>query len=162
MRALIQRVKKASVRVEGEKVGEIAEGLVILLGVGKGDSTGDAEYLAKKSAVLRIFNDSEGKMNLSVLDIEGEALVVSQFTLYGDCRKGRRPSYVDAAPPDLAEDLYESFVRLLRAEGVKTQTGSFGASMDVELINWGPVTLILESPQENPQESPQESLNKKA
>lgn len=136
----------------GEIAAEISQGLLILLGVGKGDSMDDAEYLAKKSASLRIFNDLDGKMNLSVLDIEGEALVVSQFTLYGDCRKGRRPSYLDAAPAELAEELYESFIGRLRAEGVKTQTGIFGASMDVELINWGPVTLILESPQESPQE----------
>ncbi len=146
MRAVIQRVKKAEVRVEGDVVGKIGFGLLVLLGVTHGDDEKDAEYLARKIAGLRIFNDEECRMNHSIVDIGGGVLVVSQFTLYGDTKKGRRPSYVDAAPPDLAQTLYRRFVELLRQQGIPTEEGVFGARMEVELINWGPVTLIIESP----------------
>ena len=145
MRAIIQRVKEARVEVEGEVAGRIGEGMLILLGAGKDDSEEDAEYLAEKILTLRIFEDSEGKMNLSVTDTGGEVLVVSQFTLYGDCRKGRRPSFDKAAPPELAESLYELFVRELKERGVKVETGRFRAMMDVHLVNSGPVTLMLDS-----------------
>lgn len=145
MKAVIQRVKHSSVTVEGKITGEIDNGLMVLLGVGKGDSEKDAEYLAEKIPFLRIFEDNNGKMNLSLLDTGGSILVVSQFTLYGDCRKGRRPSYVDAAPPGDAERLYDYFITLLEKKGIHTQTGRFQAMMDVSLVNDGPVTLILES-----------------
>lgn len=145
MRALIQRVKRAGVSVEGESVGSIGTGLLVLLGIRQGDTDADARYLAAKVANLRVFPDAEGRMNLSVLEAGGEALVVSQFTLYGDCRKGRRPSYASAADPGTAEPLYTRFCALLGAEGLRVETGVFGASMDVELVNWGPVTLALES-----------------
>ena len=145
MRAIIQRVKQASVEVEGEVVGRIGEGLLVLLGAGKNDTEEDAQYLAGKIMTLRIFEDTEGKMNLSVTDTDGEVLVVSQFTLYGDCRKGRRPSFDKAAPPELAEELYELFVREIKERGVKVETGKFRAMMDVHLVNSGPVTLMLDS-----------------
>ena len=145
MRAILQRVKEANVDVEGEIVGRIGQGLLVLLGAGKGDTDEDAEYLVEKILGLRIFEDSAGKMNLSVTDTGGEVLVVSQFTLYGDCRKGRRPSFDKAAPPELAEELYELFVEKVRERGVKTETGRFRAMMDVHLVNWGPVTLMLDS-----------------
>jgi D-tyrosyl-tRNA(Tyr) deacylase len=145
MRAVIQRVKEARVEVEGEVVGRIGEGMLILLGAGKDDTEEDAEYLAEKILTLRIFEDAEAKMNLSVTDTGGEVLVVSQFTLYGDCRKGRRPSFDKAAPPELAEELYELFVREIRERGVNVETGKFRAMMDVHLVNWGPVTLMLDS-----------------
>lgn len=145
MRAVIQRVKRAEVRVAGEVVGKIGAGFVILLGVGKGDSESTADSLAEKIVNLRVFEDAEGKMNRSLLDTGGQALCVSQFTLYGDCRKGRRPSYDQAATPETALSLYESFVNLLRARGVPTETGRFRAMMDVELVNDGPVTLLLDS-----------------
>ena len=148
MRAIIQRVKEARVEVEGEVVGRIGEGMLILLGAGKDDSEEDARYLADKAIALRIFEDPEGKMNLSVRETGGEVLVVSQFTLYGDCRKGRRPSFDKAAPPELAEELYELFVREIRERGVKVETGRFRAMMDVHLINRGPVTLMLDSKKE--------------
>ncbi|OGE23331.1 MAG: D-tyrosyl-tRNA(Tyr) deacylase [Candidatus Dadabacteria bacterium RIFCSPHIGHO2_12_FULL_53_21] len=148
MRAVIQRVKEARVEVEGEVVGRIGEGMLILLGAGKDDSEEDARYLADKAIALRIFEDPEGKMNLSVRETGGEVLVVSQFTLYGDCRKGRRPSFDKAAPPELAEQLYELFVREIRERGVKVETGRFRAMMDVHLINRGPVTLMLDSKKE--------------
>ena len=148
MRAVIQRVKEARVEVEGEVVGRIGEGMLILLGAGKDDSEEDARYLADKAIALRIFEDPEGKMNLSVRETGGEVLVVSQFTLYGDCRKGRRPSFDKAAPPELAEELYELFVREIRERGVKVETGRFRAMMDVHLINRGPVTLMLDSKKE--------------
>ena len=148
MRAVIQRVKEARVEVEGEVVGRIGEGMLILLGAGKDDSEEDARYLADKAIALRIFEDTEGKMNLSVIDTGGQVLVVSQFTLYGDCRKGRRPSFDKAAPPELAEQLYELFVREIRERGVKVETGRFRAMMDVHLINRGPVTLMLDSKKE--------------
>lgn len=145
MKAVIQRVTRSSVAVNGEIVGEIQHGMLILLGVSKEDRETDADYLADKIANLRIFEDTTGKMNLSLLDTGGEALVVSQFTLLGDCRKGRRPSFVDAAPPDRANQLYEYFTRKLKNKGVPVQTGIFRAMMNVSLVNDGPVTLILES-----------------
>ncbi len=148
MRAVIQRVKEARVEVDGETVGRIGEGMLVLLGAGKDDTEMDAGYLAEKIMGLRIFEDPEGKMNLSVTDTGGEVLVVSQFTLYGDCRKGRRPSFDKAAPPELAEELYELFVSEIRERGVKVETGRFRAMMDVHLVNWGPVTLMLDSKRE--------------
>lgn len=144
MKAVVQRVSRGSVFVEGEEVGTIGRGVVVLLGVGFGDDLSQARFLADKIANLRIFEDREGKMNLSLLDIRGEALVVSQFTLYGDCRKGRRPSFTEAAPPEEAEQLYLKFCDLLRETGVKVETGRFQAMMKVEIINEGPVTLLLE------------------
>lgn len=148
MRAIIQRVKEARVDVDGETVGRIGEGMLVLLGAGKDDSGVDTEYLAEKILTLRIFEDGEGKMNLSVADTGGSLLVVSQFTLYGDCRKGRRPSFDKAAPPEVAEALYEEFVSKLRARGARVETGRFRAMMDVHLVNWGPVTLMLDSKKE--------------
>ncbi|MEW6143900.1 MAG: D-aminoacyl-tRNA deacylase [Thermodesulfobacteriota bacterium] len=148
MRAIVQRVKEARVEVEGETVGRIGEGVLVLLGAGKDDTEEDAEYLAEKILGLRIFEDSEGKMNLSVTDTGGSVLVVSQFTLYGDCRKGRRPSFDKAAAPEVAERLYELFVDKLRERGAKVETGRFRAMMEVHLVNWGPVTLMLDSKRE--------------
>ncbi|HEX3035630.1 MAG TPA: D-aminoacyl-tRNA deacylase [Thermodesulfobacteriota bacterium] len=145
MRAVIQRVKEAKVEVEGEIVGKIGEGILLLLGVGKDDGESDVEYLIEKVLGLRIFEDAAGKMNLSIVDVKGEILVVSQFTLYGDCRKGRRPSFDEAAPPDLAENLYTLFVQKIKEKGVKAETGRFRALMDVHLINSGPVTILLDS-----------------
>ena len=145
MRAVVQRVKRAEVRVQDEVVGKIGAGFVILLGVGKNDSESTGDALADKIVNLRVFEDAEGKMNRSLLDAGGQALCVSQFTLYGDCRKGRRPSYDQAATPDAALSLYESFVNSLRSRGVPTETGRFRAMMDVELVNDGPVTLLLDS-----------------
>ncbi|MFH2067430.1 MAG: D-aminoacyl-tRNA deacylase [Pseudomonadota bacterium] len=145
MKAVIQRVKQSSVTVDGKIVGSIQRGMLILLGVSQEDRESDAGYLADKIANLRIFEDAAGKMNLSLLDTGGEALVVSQFTLLGDCRKGRRPSFIDAAPPEKAGQLYEYFIQMLRGMGVPVQTGIFRAMMDVSLVNDGPVTLILES-----------------
>ena len=144
MRALLQRVSKASVRVEGRTISSIGRGLLILLGVGHGDGEPQAAFLAEKIANLRIFEDPQGKTNLSILDVNGEAIVVSQFTLYADARKGRRPSFTDAAPPDAAEPLVNRFIELLRGQGVPTQTGKFGAHMEVEIHNDGPVTVWLE------------------
>ena len=147
MRAVIQRVSRASVTVDGEVTGEIGCGLLVLLGVGPDDAETDGAWLAAKIAGLRIFPDADGKMNLSVCDIGGGVLVVSQFTLYGDCRKGRRPSFVGAAPPALARPLYERFCEQVAAEGVdRVARGVFGAMMDVALVNDGPVTLVIESP----------------
>jgi D-aminoacyl-tRNA deacylase len=145
MRAVVQRVSRARVTVDQELVGEIGRGLVVLLGVAHADTAQQARWLAEKIVSLRIFADDEGKMNRGLADVDGEALVVSQFTLYGDCQKGRRPSFIDAAPPEIAIPLYEEFVVAVRALGVRTATGRFGAMMDVELVNEGPVTLILES-----------------
>ena len=145
MRAVLQRVSYARVLVEGRVTGEIAAGLVILLGVGQGDSTEAAAYLAEKTVHLRIFDDDQGKMNRSLLDVGGAALVVSQFTLYGDARGQRRPSFIRAAPPEEGKRLYEEFVRALRALGVRVETGVFQARMSVELSNDGPVTLLLDS-----------------
>ena len=146
MKTLIQRVRRASVEVEGAVIGKIGQGLLILLGVTHADSIADAEYLAEKCANLRVFSDPDDKMNLSLLDIGGEALVVSQFTLYGDARKGRRPGFSEAAEPGKANELYLEFMKLLRAQGVKNvQSGQFAAMMLVSLENDGPVTLMLES-----------------
>jgi D-tyrosyl-tRNA(Tyr) deacylase len=145
MRAVLQRVKEASVRVEGAMVGRIGRGLLVLLGVGQGDTEADAEYLAEKALNLRIFADEAGQMNRSLLDVGGGILVVSQFTLYGDARKGRRPGYSDAAAPEEANRLYEHFVARLRPSGLAVETGVFRAMMDVALLNDGPVTLLLDS-----------------
>ena len=145
MRAVIQRVSKARVTVEGRTTGEIGAGLVVLLGVGREDNAEAAAYLAEKTANLRIFNDAEGKMNLSLIDVGGAALVVSQFTLYGDARGQRRPGFARAAPPEEANRLYEEFVRVLRGLKVTVETGVFQTHMEVELINDGPVTILLDS-----------------
>jgi len=145
MRAVVQRVKEARVEVDGKAVGEIGQGLLVLLGVGEDDAEKDCEYLANKIAHLRIFSDDQGLMNLSAIEIEGAVLVVSQFTLWGDCRKGRRPSFTRAAPPEKARALYEDFVGILRGKGLRTATGEFQEMMDVHLVNDGPVTLILDS-----------------
>ncbi len=144
MRALLQRVSKASVTVNGQTISSIGNGLLILLGVGHGDHEEQAKFLAEKIANLRIFEDEQGKTNLSILDVKGEAIVVSQFTLYADTLKGRRPSFTDAALPDVAEPLVNRFIELLRGYGVPTQTGKFGAHMEVEIHNDGPVTIWLE------------------
>lgn len=144
MRAVVQRVKKASVSVDGRTVGAIGPGLTILLGVKEGDTEEEARWLASKIATLRIFADNEGKLNRSVLDIGGRALVVSQFTLYADCRRGRRPSFVEAARPEVADPLLSRFVEFLRGEGLTVETGIFQAEMLVEIHNDGPVTIILE------------------
>ncbi len=145
MRAVIQRVLDAGVKIGGEEVSRIGRGLLVLLGVGGSDSEQDARYLAEKTANLRIFPDEADRMNLSVLDIEGEILVVSQFTLYGDCRKGRRPSYASAAAPEAARALYEHYVKNLSQYTPKVFTGRFQEMMEVFLVNDGPVTLLLES-----------------
>ncbi len=144
MRALLQRVSRASVKVDGQVISQIGKGLLILLGIGLADAEAQAEFLAEKAANLRIFEDEQGRMNLSILDVQGAAIVVSQFTLYADARKGRRPSFTDAAPPEVAEPLVERFVELLRGHGVPTQTGRFRAHMEVEIHNDGPVTVWLE------------------
>lgn len=146
MIALLQRVTEASVDIGGKKRGRIGSGLVILIGIAKGDSFKDIEYLAGKVCNLRIFEDKEGKLNLSLLDIEGEILVISQFTLLGNARKGRRPGFDDAALPDEARGLYEGFVKVLKDKGIKVETGEFGAKMLVKIFNDGPVTFIVESP----------------
>lgn len=145
MRAVVQRVRHASVRVEGEIVGAVGHGLLVLLGVDVNDGPGDAEYMADKIIGLRIFNDAEGKFNLSLDDVGGGVLLVSQFTLHGDCRKGRRPSFIAAARPEQAIPLYERVGALLRAKGLEVANGIFGAHMEVELLNDGPVTLLLDS-----------------
>jgi D-tyrosyl-tRNA(Tyr) deacylase len=144
MRLIIQRVSKASVTVEGQIISKIGKGLLILLGVGHGDGEEQAVYLAEKTANLRIFEDEQGKTNLSVLDVKGEVIVVSQFTLYADTRKGRRPSFIDAALPEVASPLVDRFVELMHSHGVPTQTGQFGTHMQVEIHNDGPVTIWLE------------------
>jgi len=145
MRAVVQRVKESKVEVKGETVGAIGPGLLILLGVGEEDSEKDVAYLVEKIAHLRIFPDEEGLMNLSLMDTGGAALVVSQFTLWGDCRKGRRPSFVKAARPERANALYEFFISLLKKKGLRVATGRFQEMMDVTLVNDGPVTLMLDS-----------------
>ena len=145
MRAVIQKVKSSSVTVSGELIGDIGKGLLVLLGVSSSDKTHDAKYLADKIANLRIFEDGNHKLNRSLIDMEGEMLVVSQFTLLGDCKKGRRPSFVKAAPPELANELYEQFVKHVRQKGITVKTGRFQTMMEVSLINDGPVTLIVES-----------------
>jgi D-tyrosyl-tRNA(Tyr) deacylase len=146
MRAVIQRVRRASVSVAGEVVGAIDHGVLVLLGVAHEDTAEQGAWLADKIVNLRIFNDGDGKMNLSLLDVGGACLVVSQFTLYGDVRKGRRPSFIDAAPPPVAIPLYVAFLDAVRAHGVRVAAGRFGADMQVELVNDGPVTLILDAP----------------
>jgi D-tyrosyl-tRNA(Tyr) deacylase len=145
MRIVVQRSKEARVVVEGKTVGQIRQGLVLLVGITHEDTEKDAQYLAEKLAGLRIFEDEQGKMNLSVLETGGQILSVSQFTLYGDVRKGKRPNFMAAARPEQAEPLYERFNDLLREQGLDVQTGKFGAMMDVELVNWGPVTLVIDS-----------------
>jgi D-tyrosyl-tRNA(Tyr) deacylase len=145
MRGVIQRVSRAKVTVDGEITGEIGQGILVLLGVSRSDTEKEASYLLEKTFNLRIFEDAEGKMNLSLLDVKGELLVVSQFTLYGDARKGRRPSFIDAAAPDEANRLYEFFVSEARKQISKVGTGRFQAMMDVELVNDGPVTILLDS-----------------
>ncbi|MCE9645962.1 MAG: D-tyrosyl-tRNA(Tyr) deacylase [Chloroflexi bacterium] len=144
MRLLIQRVSHASVTVSGQTISQIGNGLLILLGIGHGDGPEQAAFLAEKVANLRIFEDEQGKTNLSVLDVKGEAIVVSQFTLYADTRRGRRPSFIDAALPEVASPLVDRFAELLRSHGVPTQTGQFGAHMLVNIHNNGPVTIWLE------------------
>jgi D-tyrosyl-tRNA(Tyr) deacylase len=146
MRAVLQRVTQSKVTVDGRPVAAIGRGLLVLLGIGPADTTAEADFLAEKCAHLRIFEDDTGKTNLSIMDIRGEALVVSQFTLYADARKGRRPSFTDAATPETAEPLVRYFTDRLNALGVPARTGEFGAHMQVELINDGPFTLVLEQP----------------
>ena len=145
VRAVIQRVTRASVTIDGRVAGEIGAGLLVLLGVGKADNPESASYLAEKVANLRIFSDEAGKMNLSLLDTRGSALVVSQFTLYGDTRAGRRPSFIQAAPPDEADRLYQEFVRSMRLLRIRVETGEFQTHMQVELVNDGPVTILIDS-----------------
>ena len=145
VRVCVQRVTEASVQVDGQQVGKIGSGLLVLLGIGQQDTAHEVTQLVDKIVNLRIFADQQGKMNLSLLDVEGEMLVISQFTLWGDCRKGRGPSFVQAADPQLAEPLYEQFAQEVRAQGVGVETGRFGAMMQVSLVNDGPVTLVIES-----------------
>lgn len=145
MRAVVQRVTKASVSVEGKLVGEIGNGLMVLLGVGDEDNDQDLQYLVEKVVGLRIFQDENDKMNLSLIDVKGELLIVSQFTLYGDARKGKRPSFIKSAKPDIGEMYYEEFIKKTKSLGIKTEKGIFGAHMDVHLINNGPVTILLDS-----------------
>ncbi len=145
MKAVIQRVSRAQVRVEGKTVGEIGAGLLVLLGVGGGDTRKDADFLLDKIIHLRIFEDPAGKMNLSLLDQDGALMVISQFTLYADCRRGRRPSFTDAAPPEAARELYEYFVSRAKTLVSKTAEGVFQALMELDFVNWGPVTIILDS-----------------
>lgn len=145
MRAVIQRVSRASVKVEGNTLGSIRCGLLIFLGVGEGDTEADLRYIADKAAGLRIFCDENGKMNLSVVDVGGEVLVISQFTLYGDCRKGKRPSFSKSMEPEAANKMYEQFIENFKSRGIKTEHGEFGADMKVELLNDGPVTILLDS-----------------
>lgn len=145
MRAVLQRVTRAEVAVEGRVVGQIGRGIVVLLGIEQDDTPDDARVLADKTIQLRIFDDAQGKMNLSLMEVGGALLVVSQFTLLGDCRKGRRPSFVQAAPPEVAQPLYETFVAAAGAQGVPVATGVFRAMMELTLVNDGPVTLLLDS-----------------
>ena len=145
MRAVVQRVKNAGVTIDGENISEIGKGLLILIGITQGDTQADIDYIVSKCANLRIFDDEDGVMNLSGSDIGAEILVVSQFTLYGDARKGRRPSYINALAPSDAEPVYEKTVEAFRETGLKVKTGRFGAEMDVRLVNDGPVTILLDS-----------------
>lgn len=145
MRAVVQRVSRSNVVVDDSKVGEINKGIMVLLGVGEGDTEKEVDYMVEKILNLRIFEDEDDKMNLSLLDVGGELLVVSQFTLYGDCRKGRRPGFSQAARPEVADDLYLKFVEKAKEKGVKTETGKFQTHMMVELVNDGPVTLLIDS-----------------
>ena len=146
MRAVVQRVSRAAVSVDGAVTGAIERGLLVLLGVAPGDTEAEARWLADKVVGLRVFNDADGKMNLDVAEVSGAILIVSQFTLHGDCRKGRRPSFIGAAPPEIAIPLYESFVNAIKAQGIPAATGRFGAMMQVELVNDGPVTLLVDTP----------------
>lgn len=145
MRAVVQRVSRASVTVDGEMTGQIARGFVVLLGVAEGDGQEQVVYLAQKISGLRVFEDSEGKMNLSLTEVGGAMLVVSQFTLLGDCRRGRRPSFIQAARPEIADELYRAFCAEVRGQGIEVQTGRFQQHMEVELVNDGPVTLLVDS-----------------
>ena len=145
MRAVVQRVSRSSVTVEGEVVGKIDRGLLVLLGVEKNDGEDDLRYMVDKVSGLRIFEDDNDKMNLSLLDVGGSMLVVSQFTLLGDCRRGKRPSFIEAAPPEIAEQTYEHFVKEVRSKGIHVECGRFRTHMHVELVNDGPVTILLES-----------------
>lgn len=145
MKIVLQKVSEAFVEIDGVVVGKIGQGLVILLGVERGDSTRDVEYLSEKTVNLRVFEDEQGKMNRSLLDVNGEMLIVSQFTLAGDCRKGRRPGFDKAAEPDLAKKLYIEFIRFVQNKGIKTAEGKFGAMMKVNITNDGPVTFVLEN-----------------
>lgn len=145
MKVVVQRVKKASVSVDGQVVGQIGKGLMLLIGVAQEDTEADVEFVADKCVNLRIFEDEQGKMNRSLLEVGGEILAISQFTLLGDTRKGRRPSFIQAADPQKGNEFYQKFIERLRSHGVKVETGIFGAMMDVELLNYGPVTLIVES-----------------
>lgn len=154
MRAVVQRVREASVTVGGSKIAEIGPGLLALIGISREDTREDLEWMARKIADLRVFEDQDGKMNRSLLETCGELLLVSQFTLYGDCRKGRRPSYTDAAPPAEAAERYDEFVRIVRERIPDARSGRFQAMMDVSLVNSGPVTLILDSPAKAPTRIP--------
>ena len=145
MKAVIQRVLSASVSVDGKEIGSINQGLLILLGVAQEDTSTDLEYLVKKTVGLRIFKDEHANMNLSIEDVGGEALVVSQFTLCAETNKGRRPSFINAAPPEMADNMYQQYCKILREENISVQTGQFGAMMEVKLINDGPVTIVLDS-----------------
>ncbi len=145
MRAVVQRVSRSEVTVDGRTTGKINKGLLVLLGVTHGDTSKDVDYIVDKTINLRIFEDENDKMNLSLKDIDGEMLAVSQFTLYGDCRKGRRPSFTNAAAPEEADKLYQEFVKKVSEQGINTETGEFGAHMMVDLVNDGPVTILLES-----------------
>ena len=145
MRAVVQRVKSAEVRIDGRVSGKIGKGLLVFVGVGQGDGDTDLSYMASKIPELRIFEDASGKFNLSLRDVGGEVLIVSQFTLYGDCRRGRRPSFTDAAEPAAAKNLYEELISKMKGQGIPVQTGEFQARMEVDLINDGPVTLLLDS-----------------
>jgi len=145
MRAIVQRVSRANVVIAGDTVGDIGSGLVVLLGIAHSDTPAQAQWLAEKIAGLRIFKDAEGKMNRDLVEVSGAMLIVSQFTLYGDCRKGKRPSFIDAAPPSIAIPLYETFINSVKALGIRVAEGRFGADMKVELVNDGPVTLIVDS-----------------
>ena len=147
MRAVIQRVRSCRVVVAGEIVGEIGQGLLVLLGIRTGDTGEQVRWLAEKIVGLRIFEDDQGKMNLSIAEAGGSILVVSQFTLYANCEKGRRPSFIEAARPEVAEPLYEAFVNAIKMQGIRVATGQFGADMQVELVNDGPVTLVVDSPE---------------
>jgi D-tyrosyl-tRNA(Tyr) deacylase len=145
MRVVVQRCKRAEVTVNGASVGQIEHGLMLLIGITHEDTEQDAKYIADKVSGLRIFEDETGKMNLSVLETGGQILSVSQFTLYGDCRKGKRPNFMAAARPEIAQPLYDKFNELLRAQGLQVETGAFGEMMDVSFTNWGPVTLVIDS-----------------
>jgi D-tyrosyl-tRNA(Tyr) deacylase len=145
MKIVLQRVKSANVAVEGKPISAIGQGLVLLVGIANGDTEGDARYLAEKCVNLRIFEDDHGKMNISGLDVGAEILAISQFTLYGDTRRGRRPSFTGAAPPDQSKPLFDQFIKILRESGLQIRTGQFGAYMQVSLVNDGPVTIILDS-----------------